>query len=91
MEKEKDLTKSLISPPGDTLKEHLDFIGMKPGELAQKMNVSQEKIDDLICGREPVTVEIAAKLEIVLHIPATFWQNREKEYRQEVFNAGVDK
>ena len=86
MEKRKDFTNTLISPPGDTLKEHLDFIGMKPGELAQKMNVSQEKIDDLICGREPVTVEIAAKLESVLHIPATFWRNREKEYRHELKN-----
>lgn len=89
MAKEKDLTKSLISPPGDTLKEHLDLIGMNPGELAQKMNVPQEKIDDLICGREPITVEIAAKLENVLNIPATFWRNREKEYRQELSNSGV--
>jgi plasmid maintenance system antidote protein VapI len=84
MEKEKNLTKSLISPPGDTLQEHLDFIEMKPGELAEKMIIPQEKIQDLICGREPLTSEIAVKLENVLNIPATFWRNREKEYRQEL-------
>ncbi|MCC5907528.1 MAG: hypothetical protein JJU13_15050 [Balneolaceae bacterium] len=88
MEKEKELIKLLISPPGDTLKEHLDFIGMKPNELAEKMNESEESIQDLICGKEVVTAEIAAKLESVLHIPASFWQNREKEYRQQLFNSG---
>lgn len=89
MNKDKNLTKSLISPPGDTLKEHLDFIGMKPGELAEKMNMPQEKVQDLICGMEPITAEIAAKLENVLDIPATFWRNREKEYRQELFKVGL--
>jgi HTH-type transcriptional regulator/antitoxin HigA len=84
MGKEKDFNKSLISPPGDTLKEHLDFIGMKPGELAIKMNVSQEKMQDLICGRIAVTAETAGKLEHVINIPSSFWKNREKEYRQEL-------
>lgn len=89
MDKEKELAKSLISPPGDTLKEHLEFIGMKPSELAKKMNVPQEKIEALICGKEPITAEIAVQLENVLHIPATFWRNREKEYRQELRNGGI--
>ena len=44
MEKEKNLTKSLISPPGDTLQEHLDYIGMKQNELAERMGRPKEKI-----------------------------------------------
>lgn len=90
MDKKKDVTKTLISPPGDTLKEHLDFIGMWPRELAEKMNLPQEKINDLICGREPLTTEIATKLENVLLVPATFWLNRENEYRQELFFIGEE-
>lgn len=72
MKKDKNLTKSIISPPGDTLQEHLEFIGMKPNELAKRLNLPQDKIYDLICGREPIRVEIATKLEKVLHIPSSF-------------------
>jgi len=89
MNKEKDLTKPLISPPGDTLQEHLDFIGMKPNELAERLNLPQGKMHDLICGEEPINSNIAAKLENVLDIPSSFWLNREKEYRQEYFDSGV--
>lgn len=89
MDKDKDFTKSIISPPGDTLLEHLDVIGMKPGELAERMHLPQETVHDLICGKEPLTADISAKLEHVLDIPSSFWLNREKEYRQELFDSGV--
>jgi len=89
MDKDKDLKKSLISPPGDTLREHLDFIGMKPDELAERMNLPREKVHGLMCGKEPIHAGIAAGLENVLDIPSSFWLNREKEYRQEYFDSGV--
>ena len=82
MDKEELLIKSLISPPGDTLKEHLEFIEMAPEELAKKMNVPIERIDGVICGKEVLTAELARKLEDALEIPVTFWIKREKEYRQ---------
>jgi len=62
---------------------------MQPAELAQKMNVSEEKLQGLISGREPVSAEIASKLESVLDITAAFWLNREKQYRQELNDCGV--
>ncbi len=89
MNKENELLKSLISPPGDTLREHLDFIGMKPDELAERMNLPREKVHGLICGKESIHAGIAARLENVLDIPATFWLKREMEYRQELLDSGV--
>lgn len=89
MNKENELIKSLISPPGDTLREHLNFIWMKPSELAKGLNVSLEKIQDLIRGKEPINADIAAKLENVPDISFSFWINREQEYRQELFDNGV--
>ncbi|CAN5237392.1 ImmA/IrrE family metallo-endopeptidase [soil metagenome] len=79
------LAKSLISPSGDTLQEHLDYIGMKQNELAERMGRPKEKINDIIKGREPITTETAYQLEKVLDIPASFWMNRENEYRQELY------
>jgi len=79
------LAKSLLSPPGDTLQEHLDYIGMNQNELAERMGRPKEKINDIIKGREPITTDTAYQLEKVLSIPASFWLNRENEYRQELY------
>ncbi|MEZ4800082.1 MAG: hypothetical protein R2809_09975 [Flavobacteriales bacterium] len=80
-----ELAKSLLSPPGDTIQEHIDFIGMSQAELAQRMGRPKEKINDIIKGREPITTVTAFQLEMVLGIPASFWINSEMSYRQELF------
>lgn len=80
-----EIAKSLLSPPGDTIQEHLDFIGMSQAELAERMGRPKEKINDLIKGREPLTTATAFQLENVLGIPAGFWLNRESTYRKELY------
>lgn len=80
-----EIAKSLLSPPGDTIQEHIDFIGMSQAELAERMGRPKEKINDIIKGREPITTPTAFQLEKVLGIPASFWLNREKTYRQELY------
>jgi HTH-type transcriptional regulator/antitoxin HigA len=80
-----EIAKSLLSPPGDTIQEHLDFIGMSQAELAERMGRPKEKVNDIIKGREPITTTTAFQLEKVLGIPASFWMNREKTYRKELF------
>lgn len=79
------LAKSLLSPPGDTIQEHIDFIGMSQVELAERMGRPKEKVNDLIKGREPITTATAFQLENVLGIPAGFWMNREKDFRKEIY------
>ncbi len=80
-----EIEKSLLSPPGDTIQEHIDFIGMSQAELAERMGRPKEKINDIIKGREPITTATAFQLEKVLGIPANFWLNREKTYREELY------
>jgi addiction module HigA family antidote len=80
-----EIAKSLLSPPGDTIQEHIDFIGMSQAELAERMGRAKEKINDIIKGREPITIPTAFQLEKVLDIPASFWLNREKTYRKELY------
>lgn len=79
------LAKSLLSPPGDTIQEHLDFIGMSQAELAERMGRPKEKINDIIKGREPITTATAFQLEKVLGIQVSFWLNRENTYRKELY------
>lgn len=80
-----ELAKSLLSPPGDTIQEHIDFIGMSQAELAERMGRPKEKINDIIKGREPITTATAFQFEKVLGIPAGFWLSREQSYRQELY------
>jgi len=48
---------------------------MSQVELAERMGRPKEKINDIIKGREPITMATAFKLEKVLGIPASFWLN----------------
>ncbi len=80
-----EIAKSLISPPGDTIQEHIDFIGMSQAELAERMGRPKGKINDVIKGREPISTATAFQLEKVLGIPASFWLNRENTYRKELY------
>lgn len=80
-----EIAKSLLSPPGDTIQEHIDFIGMSQAELAERMGRPKEKINDVIKGREPISTATAFQLEKVLGIAASFWLNRENTYRKELY------
>lgn len=77
--------KALLSPPGDTIRETIDELGMSQAELAERIGRPREKLNDIIKGREPLSMETAFRLEKVLGIPATFWINRETEYRRELY------
>ena len=58
-------------PPGETLAEEIEYIGMTQQELANRMDVSSKLISEIIPGKEPITHEIAAKLEAPLGIRPT--------------------
>ena len=77
-----ELQKALISPPGDTIQETIEMLGMSQAELSERIGRPKEKINDVIKGREPISTETAFRLEKALGIPASFWINREKEYRK---------
>lgn len=81
-----DLTiaKELLSPPGDTLQETLDEIGMPQKELAERMGVHLKTINSIIKGKGIISMDTALNLERVLGIPSSFWLNREREYRDEL-------
>lgn len=80
-----NISREMLCPPGDTIQEHLDHIGMQQNELAERMGRPKEKVNDIIKGREPITTQTAYQLENVLGIPASFWLNLESDFRQELY------
>jgi HTH-type transcriptional regulator/antitoxin HigA len=80
------LQKEMLSPPGDTIQETIDTIGMSQAELAERIGRPKEKLNDIIKGREPITMKTAILLERVLGINVSFWMARENQYRMELAN-----
>lgn len=76
--------RELLSKPGDTILETLEYINMSQVELADRMGKTASKINDIIYGKEPISVATALQLEKVLGIDGQFWLNREIIYREKL-------
>jgi len=76
--------RELLSKPGDTILETLEYMHMTQAELATRMGRTAPKINDIISGKEPITLNTALQLEKVLGIDAYFWLNREVQYREKL-------
>ena len=63
------------TPPGDTLAETLEALGMTQIDLADRVGLSRKTINQIIQGVAPITAETAVKLETALGTPAAFWLN----------------
>ena len=70
------------SPPGETLQEVLEERGMSQAELAKRKGRPKKTINEIINAKAAITPETALQLERVLGIPASFWNNRERHYRE---------
>ena len=69
-------------PPGATIKEQISERKMTQKELAGRMDMSEKHISHLINGDILLTPDVAMRLEMVLGLPARFWNNLESEYRE---------
>lgn len=58
---------------GDTIQEHIDFIGMSNVELAARLKMDINELDKVIKGETRITNELSIKLEKLLDVPSKFW------------------
>ncbi len=71
-----------VTLPGKTLAETLEAYGMTQAELASQIGYPLKTITEIITGEGAITPEIAIQLERVFGVSATFWNNRERRYRE---------
>lgn len=74
----------IATPPGETIKEQLNDRGMSQKEFAVRMDLSEKHVSKLVNGDVQLTPEVAVRLEIVLGVPARFWNNLESIYREKL-------
>ena len=77
----------IAPPPGATIDEQLSDRGIGRKEFADRMNMSEKQINKLINGEAQLTPEIADGLELILGVPARFWNKLESMYRETISKA----
>lgn len=80
----------IATPPGATIKEQLNNKGMSQKEFAARMDISEKHISKLINGEVQLTPAVAVRLEIVLGVPAKFWNNLEAVYREKLIKVEAE-
>ncbi len=69
-----------VFPPGFTLKEKLEEMGMSQKEFALRTGKPEKTITAIINGDSAITKETAIKFENVTKIPAHFWISKQTAY-----------
>jgi len=71
-------------PPGQTLLEIIENIPMTQKDLAIRIGLTEQTIDRILNGVQPISYETANKLEMVTGVPARFWNNLEMQYQEQL-------
>ena len=69
-------------PPGETLIETLESLHMTQADLAKRTGRPLKTINEIIRGVTRILPETALQFEQVLGVPASFWLNLERNYRE---------
>ncbi|MCC6795257.1 MAG: ImmA/IrrE family metallo-endopeptidase [Candidatus Hydrogenedentes bacterium] len=69
-------------PPGKTLLETIESLGMTQRELGARTGLTPVSVARIIGGDQPITYETANKLELATGVPARFWNNLEAQFQE---------
>ncbi len=69
-------------PPGEGLKEEVEFRGISAQEMAGLCGVPVETLEAVYRGAREITPDIAEKLENALGIGAYIWLGLEEDYQE---------
>lgn len=72
---------NIAIPPGDTLAEAIEELGLTQAEVARRAGRPVQAISEIVQGRKEITAETAIELERVVGIPAHVWVRLEADFR----------
>lgn len=75
-------------PPGETLRDRLDELGMTQAELAVRTGLTTKHVNQVLQGVVPLSAEVAQRLEYVTGTPARLWNRLEADYRSTLVRLG---
>ena len=82
MNMKRTFTPDYASPPGETLAETIEALGLTQSDLARRMGRPLKTINEIIQAKAALTADTALELERVLGVPASLWNGLESNYRE---------
>ena len=82
LKKLKEFKPDWFLPPALTIFECAHEAGISPHELIEKLEITPEQFHRLGMGDEPITPELAEKLEATLGGSAQLWLNLQSQYEE---------
>ena len=76
------------SPPGDTIRNIMEERRLTRFALSHKLRITDDNMLNLLDGKFPIDNDMACRLSEVLGSTPEFWENREKNYREELRSRG---
>ena len=77
------LSNETLTHPGERIRMQLELYQMTQKELAARIDKSEEHINRIIAGENPITPDVAVGLEKVFPLSATFWNRLQMKYDEE--------
>lgn len=68
-------------PPGETLRDRLEELGMTQAELATRTGLSTKHVNQILQGVAHISPDTAQRLELATGVPARLWNRLEADYR----------
>ena len=69
-----------VTPPGVTLKEKIQEMGLTVEVFANTCGISADTVTAILQNSASITTDIATALERATKIPVHFWLNRQRIY-----------
>jgi len=70
--------------PGESLRELIETLGMSHKEMATRLEMTEQSLVRILKGTQPITYDTSERLEMVTGTPASFWNNLEALYREQL-------
>src|SRR5437879_4150559 len=70
-------------PPGETLRETLDTLGLSQVDLSDRSGLSTKHVNQIIQGVASITPDTAMRLEKVTSVDARIWNRLEANFQEQ--------
>lgn len=78
------------SPPGATIRGVLDERGIAVETFAREIDVPVARVERLLRGDEPISIDLARRLARYLGASVEFWMTRDGQYRDDLSRLAAD-
>jgi HTH-type transcriptional regulator/antitoxin HigA len=78
-----------LVPPGSTLLETIDVLGIDQRELTKRSCLFVKHLSQLINGKSPISQDFTIAFERGLSVPARFWNTLESNFQKRLAQLAV--